>query len=153
MRLFEKSHLKIERFFQEYLEDKEFNLPNIEFYAGNFTQFFTARLKIEGITIGRRVFILPEQFWRSDTNKLRLGERLVVHEIAHVLQYRREGFIKFLYKYLVEYCRNLRKLKSLDAFSRQMAYYEIPFEREARETEKKYVEWKQAQKQQKIAGS
>jgi hypothetical protein len=33
-------------------------------------------------------------------------------------------------------------LKRYDAFSRSMAYFEISFEREARETERKYREWK-----------
>lgn len=142
MKLSEKSRRKIEDFFRDYLEDDEFNLPEIEFYGGKFTQFLTSKLKIEGITIGKRIFIFPDNFWISETNKLRLDERLVVHEIAHVLQYRREGFFKFLYRYLRDYWRNLRKLKKWDALSRQIAYFEISFEREARETEKKYLEWK-----------
>lgn len=145
MKLSEKSRRKIEAFFRDYLEDDRFNLPEIEFYGGKFTRFFTTKLKIEGITIGKRIFIFPEQFWRSESKLLRLDEALVVHEIAHVLQYRREGFFKFLYKYLRDYWRNLRKLKSWDSFSIQMAYFEIPFEKEARETEKKYHDWKRNQ--------
>ena len=142
MKLSEKSHQKIEAFFRDCLEDESFKLPEIEFYGGKFTRFLTSKLKIEGITIGKRIFIFPEQFWRSESNLLRLGERLVVHEIAHVLQYRREGFFGFLYKYLRDYWRNLRKLKKWDAFSRAAAYFEISFEREAREMERKYREWK-----------
>ena len=150
MKLSVKSHQKIESFFRDCLEDKDFKLPQIKFYGGKFTRFFTTRLKIEGITIGRRVFIFPDQFWRSKSRLLRLDEKLVVHEIAHGLHYRREGFFKFIYKYLLNYWRNLRKLKKWDAFSRQIAYFEIAFEKEARETERKYADWKQNQKQQNL---
>jgi hypothetical protein len=142
MKLSEKSHRKIEQFFSEYLRDEEFKLPKIVFYGGKFTGYFTRFLKIEGITVGKRIFIFPENFWRSPNNNLRLDESLVVHEIAHVLQYRREGFFGFLFKYCRDYWRNLRGLKRYDAFSRSMAYFEISFEREARETERKYREWK-----------
>ena len=141
MKLSAKSHRKIEAFFCELLEDKGFKLPEVKFYGGKFTHFLTSRLNIEGITIGKRVFIFPAQFWRSESKLLRLSEELVVHEIAHVLQYRREGFVKFLYKYLREYWRNLRKLKKYDSFSRSMAYFEISFEAEAREITRKYLEW------------
>lgn len=141
MKLSKKSHQKIEQFFREYFEDESFELPEIKFYAGGFTRFFTSKLKIEGITIGKRIFIFPEQFWRSERNLLRLGEEIAVHEIMHVLQYQREGFCRFLYKYLRDYWRNLRRLKKYDSASRSMAYFEIPFEREAREMERKYREW------------
>lgn len=142
MKLSEKSHRKIERFFAEYLADETFRLPEIIFYGGKFTNLFTQLLRIEGITIGKRIFIFPKNFWRSETDKLRLNEGLAVHEIAHVLQYQREGFFGFLYKYLSDYWRNLRSLKKYDAFSRSMAYQNISFEREARETERKFREWK-----------
>ena len=145
MKLSEKSRRKIEAFFRHCLKEDDFDLPEIEFYGGKITRFFTTKLRIEGITIGKRVFIFSEQFWRSESNLLRLGEQIAVHEIAHVLQYRREGFFKFLYKYLRDYWRNLRKLKKWDSFSRRMAYFEIPFEIEAREIEKKYQDWKRHQ--------
>ncbi len=146
MKLSEKSRRKIEEFFRECYKDDDFNLPEIKFYGGKITRFFTTKLKIEGITIGKRIFISPEQFWRNESKLIRLGEEITIHEIAHVLQYWREGFFGFLYKYLRDYRRNLRKLKKWDSFSRRMAYFEIPFEIEARETEKKYREWKQNQK-------
>ena len=141
MKLSEKSHRKIESFFRDFLDNDDFILPEVEFYGGKFTQFLTTKLNIEGITIGKRIFIFPAQFWRSKSKLLRLSEELVVHEIAHVLQYRREGFVKFLYKYLGDYWRNLRRLKKWDGFSRHLAYLEIPFEAEAREITRKYLKW------------
>ena len=74
-------------------------------------------------------------------NKLKLPEALVAHEITHTLQYRREGFAVFFYKYLTSFWRNLQKKKSWDIDSRQEAYLEIPFEIEAREVAERFVEW------------
>lgn len=90
-------------------------------------------MKIQGITIGARIFILPELVSFNSKDKPRLPENLVAHEIAHVLQYKREGFFKFLYKYLRDYRNNLKKETKLDFASRHRAYLNIPFEIEARE--------------------
>lgn len=141
MKLSARSHKKIEEFFREHLADEGFRLPEIYFYGGKFTHFLTSRLKIEGITVGRRIYIFPENFWKCENGKLRLDEELVVHEITHVLQYRREGFLKFLWLYQKSYYANLRKKKTRDLFARSEAYFEIPFEIEARETASKFAVW------------
>ena len=109
MKLSEKSHQKIEEFFRDYLKNDEFKLPEVRFYGGKLTRFLTSAMKIEGITIGKRVYIFPENFWRCENQKLRLDEELVVHEITHVLQYRREGFFGFLKLYFKSYYGNLRQ--------------------------------------------
>ena len=90
-------------------------------------------MKIQGITIGTRIFILPELVSLNSKDKPSLPESLVAHEIAHVLQYKREGFFKFLYKYLRDYRNNLKKEAKLNFESRHRAYLNIPFEIEARE--------------------
>jgi hypothetical protein len=146
MKLAEKSHRKIEDFFREYLDDETFRLPEIFFYGGTFTHYLTSFLKIEGITIGRRIYIFPPNFWLSESRKLRLDEELVVHEIAHVLQYRREGFFWFLWLYLRSYWSNLRKKKSWDLAARAEAYFEIPFEVEARRTASNFTFWSKKRK-------
>lgn len=146
MKLSEKSRKKIEEFFRDYLRDETFRLPEIHFYGGRFAHYLTARLKIEGITIGRRIYIFPENFWFSESRKLRLDEELVVHEIAHVLQYRREGFFKFLWLYQKSYYANLRKKKSRDALAKSEAYWEIPFEIEARQAASKFAAWSKKRK-------
>ena len=146
MKLAEKSHRKIEEFFRAELADADFRLPEIYFYGGRFTHYLTSLLKIEGITIGRRIYIFPAKFWVSETQKLRLGEELVVHEITHVLQYRREGFFKFLWLYLKSYAANLRRKKSWDFYARAEAYFEIPFEIEARACASKFVQWSKNRK-------
>lgn len=146
MRLGEKSHRKIEQFFREHLADERFVLPEIRFYGGKMTHFLTAALKIEGITIGRRIYILPKNFWLSDTSKLRIDEELCVHEITHVLQYRREGFFRFFRLYLKDYYANLRRKKRWDWYARAEAYFEIPFEIEARQTASKFAVWSKNRK-------
>lgn len=141
MKLAESSHQKLETFFREYLNDESFRLPVIHFYIGNFTRIFTAIIKVHGITFGRRIYIMPSFVALNRFNHLKLPESLVAHEITHTLQYRREGFLMFFYKYLTSFWRNLRKRKSWDIVSRQKAYLEIPFEIEAREVAEKFVEW------------
>jgi hypothetical protein len=146
MKLSEKSRKKIEEFFREYLENEEFNLPEIYFYGGKFTHYLTSALKIEGITIGRRIYIFPENFWLSENQKLRLDEELVVHEITHVLQYAREGVLRFLRLYLKSYYSNLRKKKKWDIYARAEAYLEIPYEIEARQAASRFAAWSKNRK-------
>jgi hypothetical protein len=146
MRLSAKSRHKIEEFFREHLGDESFRLPNIRFYGGRVTHYFTARLKIEGITLGRRIYIFPKNLWLSGNGKLRIDEELAVHEIAHVLQYQREGFFRFLWLYQKSYYANLRKKKKRDALAKAEAYFEIPFEIEARQTASKFAVWSKNRK-------
>jgi hypothetical protein len=141
MKLSEKSRQKIEMFFREYLRDQNFRLPEVRFYAGKFSRHFTRVLKVQGITFGRRVLILPELVWKSEGNRHRLDEEIVVHEITHVLQYRREGFGRFLWKYLRDYRKNLRKAGERNFNTRLEAYLMIPFEIEARQTAADFVAW------------
>jgi hypothetical protein len=141
MKLAESSHQKLEAFFREYLNDTTFRLPQIYFYVGKFTNLLTALISVHGITFGRRIFIASRLLSFNQNNLLKLPEDLAAHEITHVLQYRREGFIKFFYKYLTSFWRNLQKRERWDAISRQNAYLEIPFEIEARAVAAKFVEW------------
>lgn len=141
MKLAKTSHQKLEMFFREYLNDEEFQLPIIQFYVGKPTNFFTAFISVHGITFGRRIFIAPNLLSLNQNNLLKLPEELVAHEITHSVQYEREGFFKFFYKYLTGFWRNLKKKKKWDVESRQDAYLEIPFEIEARAVAAKFVEW------------
>jgi len=138
MKLAESSARKLENFFREYLKDEKFVLPPIFFYTGKVSKLITYILNIQGITIGKRIFILPRLVSLNSNDKKSLPESLVAHEIAHVLQYEREGFFKFLYKYLRDYRRNLKKVSKLDFESRHRAYLNIPFEIEAREVAEKF---------------
>lgn len=143
MKLSPGSHRKLEMFFREYLQTEDFKLPPIYFYFGNFTHAMTRLIKVNGITFGRRIFILPELISLNASRRRRIPEDLAAHEIMHVIQYRRNGFIKFLYVYLRDYWRNLRRREKWDSASRRLAYLEIPFEIEARDAAQKFLEWKE----------
>jgi hypothetical protein len=145
MKLAAASHRKLELFFREYLEDENFRLPTTHFYVGGFTKTLTKIISVHGITVGRRVFIKPALLSLNRNNLPKLPEDLIAHEIAHVLQYRREGFLKFLYKYATDYWRNLRAKRKWDAVSRHKAYLEIPYEIEARQAAARFVVWNKFQ--------
>ena len=146
MKLAAAPHQQLEAFFRQYLRDENFRLPVIYFYAGRLTRLLTALIGVQGITFGRHIFILPRLVSSNRDHQRQLPADLAAHEIAHVLQYRREGYIKFLYKYLADYRRNLRKFEKRDAFTRQTAYLEISFEIEARAVAAKFIEWRTMEK-------
>lgn len=146
MRLADSSHQRLETFFREYLSDKEFRLPVIYFYVGKFTGILTNLISVHGITFGRRIFIKPVLLTLNQNDLPKLPEDLVAHEIMHVLQYRREGFFRFFYKYIRDYWKNLQRKGNWNAFARQEAYLEIPFEIEARRAASVFVEWNKSRK-------
>jgi hypothetical protein len=145
MKLADASHRKLELFFREYLNDENLRLPTTHFYVGRFTKTLTRVISVHGITVGKRIFIKPALLSLNQNNLPTLPEDLIAHEIAHVLQYRREGFLNFFYKYLTDFGRNLRGKKKWDAVSRHKAYLEIPFEIEARQAAARFVEWNRHQ--------
>ncbi|HEX8288249.1 MAG TPA: hypothetical protein VF556_09645 [Pyrinomonadaceae bacterium] len=143
MKLSENSHRLVEDFFRDYFEDESFILPKIYLYTGKITAFFTLISKSNGITFGKRIFIMPQLLSSNTKNQKKLPEDLIVHEIMHVIQYQKKGFLKFLYMYLRDYWRNLQLHEKWDADSRRQAYLNIPFEIEAREAAKDFLEWKE----------
>jgi Domain of unknown function (DUF4157) len=141
MKLAESSQYKLEIFFQEIFSDENFRLPTVNFYAGKFSRIFTSILQVHGITFGRHIFIMPDLIERDFESRKKLSLELVAHEIVHVLQYKKDGFIKFFYKYLLSYWQNLRRKNDWKLKSRHEAYLEIPFEIEARDIAAKFVKW------------
>lgn len=146
MKLAASSHRRLEEFFREYLQDEDFRLPMINFYVGKFTRLLTRAISVHGITFGKRIFITPKLLSFTQQNFLKLPEDLIAHEITHTIQYKKEGFVGFLSKYLSSYWRNLRGQKRWDADARRRAYLDIPFEIEARAVAEKFVEWNNKQK-------
>lgn len=140
MKLAESSRRKLEKFFRETLNDGEIRLPEIYFHAGRFSEILTRVLKIYAITIGENIFVAPEFVSLETTGRRKIHLELAAHEITHVVQFKREGFLKFFYKYLKSYLINLREQKTWDAAARQQAYLDIPFEIEAREAAARFVE-------------
>ncbi len=146
MKLAEDSHHKLQTFFREVLADENFNLPAVNFYIGRFSRVFTMILQVHGITLGRRIFVMPDLISNDFENRRKLPLELAAHEIVHVLQYKKDGFTKFFYKYLSSFWKNLRAKKNWDSVARQQAYRDIPYEREAREIAARFVEWNRNKK-------
>ena len=149
MKLAAAAHREFQAFFREYLRDEDFLLPVIHFYAGKLTGMLTALIGVHGITFGRRIFIKPSLVSLNRNGQPQLSEDLAAHEIAHTLQYRREGFVKFLYIYLSDYQKNLRSFDRRNASAKHSAYLEIPFEIEARRVAAAFVEWRKLVKSEK----
>lgn len=141
MKLADTSHQRLETFFREYLDDAKFNLPKIYLHTGKIANILTGVISVHGVTVGRRIFITPQLLSFNRNNFRKLPEDLVVHEITHVIQYRREGFVRFFYQYLTDYWRNLKKKKKWNQTARHEAYLEISLEIEARHAAAQFVEW------------
>lgn len=72
-----------------------------------------------GMTLGRHILL----------RRGHEGDRhLVAHELVHVHQYADRGWSRFLSRYLLDYLRNLARLRS-----HRQAYLAIPAEQEARD--------------------
>jgi hypothetical protein len=79
--------------------------------------------RASGITLGRYIYIQQQLFGPA----MQLDPTLVVHEVAHVAQYLRDGHLTFLTRYLFDYAQNLRR-----GLPDYQAYLAIPYEVEAR---------------------
>lgn len=142
MRLSEDSRIKFEKFLN-YLTGENLIFPaEVKIYAGKFADFITKKLKVDGVTIGKRILIRSRYIWQDENLRLCAAKPLIAHEIAHVLQYQKYGLIKFLYIYLRDYWTLLKKKEKWDYQARREAYLEIPFEIEARRFAADYSSWR-----------
>ncbi len=89
--------------------------------------FFALRRRASGIALGRRIYVRQNLFGRDG----HLPLVLVTHEVAHVVQYLRDGTLPFLIRYLTEYLG--ARLKGL---ADREAYLSISYEEQARYVER-----------------
>ena len=141
MRLSAKTHQQLETFFRLYFEDENLKLPEVEIYLRRGAKFVIKLIRVDGITIGRRVFINPDLAFYDENKRLCLSKNLLSHELTHVVQYNQLGFFGFLYKYIKDYFIILRQKKTWNSEARMESYWEIPHEIEARDAAKKFVIW------------
>ena len=141
MRLSPDIHQELEEFFREFFGDEFLRLPKMRFYGNRFAELLNKNLDVWGITFGRFVFIRPDLFVRDARRRLCINKELLAHEVAHVIQYQRLGFLGFIYTYLKGYWRALKTKKKWDAQARTEAYLEIPHEIEARKCASAFLEW------------
>ncbi len=88
--------------------------------------YFALRRRASGITLGRQVYVRHNLFAKNGDIPL----FLLTHEVAHVVQFIRDGTTPFLVRYLGEYAA--RRLQGL---SDRHAYLAISYEEEARHAE------------------
>lgn len=131
---------RLERFFRAHTGDAGLRLPRLVFDAGAAAAWATRRLDAAAVTLGRRVLVAP---WvvSGEEGGLSAPADLIVHEAAHVLQYRSHGVLRFLAAYAAGYLAGLWRLGRVDAGARQAAYLDIPAERAARAAAAAYREW------------
>ncbi|MCA1558641.1 MAG: DUF4157 domain-containing protein [Acidobacteria bacterium] len=140
MILARESHERLEKFFREYFNDPQLLLPPIFIHRGRLARFITKRLRIGAITFGRHILLSPNRVVDAGGNLSTQGW-LVAHEATHVLQYEREGYVGFFFKYLKDYWRALRASGKWSREARMKAYLAIEAERIAHEVERAYHTW------------
>jgi hypothetical protein len=140
MKLARESHQRLEKFFREYFDDPQLRLPPVYLHRGRFARLVTKQLRIGAITFGRHIFLSPDRVTEAGGDLSAKGW-LVAHEATHVLQYEREGYVRFFYKYLYDYWRALRGSGKWDREARMTAYLSIEAERVAHEVERAYQAW------------
>jgi hypothetical protein len=80
-------------------------------------------------TLGPAV-LFSSSGWKELDRKSEVGLILLAHELVHIRQYRKLGWLRFLWAYGVEYFAG-----RLQGLSHRQAYRAISFEREARRGE------------------
>jgi hypothetical protein len=89
----------------------------------------TRLLGASAVTFGSRIFLsrgASLEIARGSES----GRRLLAHELQHVAQYTRDGFVPFLTRYVADYARG-----RWHGLSHVDAYAAIPYEREAEQAE------------------
>jgi Domain of unknown function (DUF4157) len=147
MKLSPESHRRIEEFFREHLADENLKLPQIQIFARRGSRLLTKILSVEGITFGRFIFINPKRLRRGANGRLTVSRELLAHELAHSMQYRREGTFPFFYNYLKGFFTNLKRQEKRDSNARAKAYMDIPHEIEARLIAARFVRWSRRENQ------
>lgn len=100
-------------------------LGEVRCHRGGFAGRLCRLLGAGAVTFGRRVYF-SERSWRRYRVGDPSGVALAAHETAHVLQYRRDGLLRMLARYLGQYLRGRWR-----GLSHDQAYRAIDYEREA----------------------
>lgn len=141
MRLSKTSAEKLEEFTKIFFRNEFVNPPQMKIYAKCGAGLLTTLLNVQGVTLGRYVFLHPSLVWKNEQKQICAPKWLIAHEFAHVLQYRKFGVVKFLYSYFKIFWQKLKHMEKWDFNARLEAYLEIPYEIEARNFETEYLKW------------
>ena len=112
------------------LGDASWHPASVRVHAGRLAHWLTRLCGARGVTLGRHVFlerpsiVRNGEYWEVDG-------ALLAHECAHACQYARLGAPRFLFLYVRDWLRALRRQPRWDRSGRQAAYVAIGLERDA----------------------
>lgn len=141
MKLARESHLRLETFFREYFNEPELKLPPVYLHSGLMARLVTRWLRVGAVTFGRHILLSPREVTEAD-GLLRTKGWLIAHEATHVLQYEREGHLRFLFRYFYGYWRAMRAGGKWSKEASMSAYLAIEAERVAHQVQHAYQDWK-----------
>lgn len=141
MKLSRELHQQIEIYFRNYFADGDLKLPEVQIFVRRGAWFLSRFLAVDGVTLGRFIFIRPNLIKKNAKNRLIISKTLLVHELTHTMQYQKSGFLPFIYHYFKAFFVNLAHKKKWDFHSRLESYLEIPHEIEARDAAEKFLVW------------
>lgn len=141
MRLSKNSNKLFEEFFDQCNLCETVELPKVNVFARRGAWLITNILMVDGITLGRQIFINPKLLWRDKNRNLRIERKLMAHEYVHVLQYKRLGFLKFLWVYVRDFMKIFIKKEKWSLKTWFESYLEIPHEVEARKFADEFMIW------------
>lgn len=97
------------------------DLAAVRLHGGALAGWVTAAIGARAFVLGRRIFFTPRG-WRMLRSGGPEGVVLVAHEVAHVLQYRRDGLLPMLVRYGGEYLAGRLRGRSHHAAYRGIGY-------------------------------
>jgi len=101
------------------------DLGAVRVHGGPLARWLCRRFGAAAVTFGRRIHCSADGWRRLQVDSLD-ARALAAHEAVHVLQYRRDGFLPMLWRYVGEYLAGRRK-----GLGHGEAYRAISYEREA----------------------
>lgn len=141
MKLSENSQKIYAEFFQDCDICRFFEFPKVQIYSRNGSKILTKILNVEAITFGKHIFVHPKYIRRDEKKRLRIYDKLLAHELVHVLQYQKHGFVRFLKKYIRDFWNAFKKKEKWNLETWYESYSEIPYEIQARKFAADFMHW------------
>ncbi len=121
----------LKRFFKKHFPELENNIEydfnKVRVKEGGLVGLLLKLFKVKGICFFRKIYYVKG----SIKDNIQMG-KFLAHELTHTLQYRREGVLPFLIKYIKETLKN--------------GYHKSRYEEEANYYEKLFIIWCKAEK-------
>ena len=141
MRLTAEGQAHVEGFLGMHLGVEGLRLPPVFIHCGRTARVITGVLRVGAITLGAHVFVAPSWVARDRDGGVRMPGWLAVHELVHVVQFRRAGAARFLWAYLSGYVRAFGRERRFRLATHRVAYQAIAQEVEAYGAEEAYRAW------------